>query len=228
MPAPIKEEELEKLRDEIIQQTTERGFHNITDITNTCVDNFKRAVLEEVEQWRVRFLEQQGVTATKRQRPVDLYDEDRTKKHKHNASFDDDAEDDEDEEQPSKNIGAWKCLFFEHDPNRYPQCGQRRYKRVSELRRHIKTHTLPHYCSACGYRTAEERRLGGHKCEESNRKRYEPVTEEDKQKHEQLAKMGVKVGQMKMILFGTVDGVDQMGGAGSHGMLFPQLEIFGV
>ena len=112
-----------------------------------------------------------------------------------------DAEDDDDDESGKKN-GGWQCLYYENDPRSYAQCGEKRYKRVSELRRHIKTHTLPHHCEKCGYRTAEERRLQSHKCEEANRKRYAPVTEEDRHKHEQLARMAVKVGQMKVILFG--------------------------
>ncbi|KAF8542022.1 hypothetical protein BDD12DRAFT_979285 [Trichophaea hybrida] len=90
----------------------------------------------------------------------------------------------------------------------------KRYKRASELRRHVKTHTLPHCCNKCGYRTAEERRLQNHKCELKNRKKYSPVTEEDRIKHEQLARLGIKVGHMRTILFGkksdaeSVDGDD--------------------
>ncbi|KAI5858647.1 hypothetical protein BZA05DRAFT_469913 [Tricharina praecox] len=108
--------------------------------------------------------------------------------------------DDEDDEVNAR--GSWRCLYYENDPDSNFHCKGKRYKRVSELRRHIKTHTLPHYCKDCGYRTAEERRLQNHKCEPGNKKRYSPVTEEDRLKHEQLARMGIKVGQMRLILFG--------------------------
>jgi len=108
--------------------------------------------------------------------------------------------DDEDDEVNAK--GSWRCLYYENDRESNYHCKGKRYKRVSELRRHIKTHTLPHYCKVCGYRTAEERRLQNHKCELGNKKRYPPVTEEDQLKHEQLARMGIKVGQMRQILFG--------------------------
>jgi len=104
--------------------------------------------------------------------------------------------------------GTWRCLYYEEDPETHFHCKDKRYKRVSELRRHIKTHTLPHYCNKCGYRTAEERRLQNHKCEPGNRKKFSPVTEEDRLKHEQLARLGIKVGHMRTILFGSKSGVD--------------------
>ena len=127
----------------------------------------------------------------------DLFAELTPKKRPHRLN----EEEEEDGESGKPNQG-WLCLYYEHNPRLYPQCRDRKYKRVSELRRHIKTHTLPHHCEKCGYRTAEERRLHSHKCEKANSKRYQPVTAEDKLKHEQLARMAVKVGQMKVILFG--------------------------
>lgn len=118
---------------------------------------------------------------------------------------------DEDDEVNAK--GSWRCLFYEEQPDANLHCKDKRYKRVSELRRHIKTHTLPHHCEKCGYRTAEERRLQNHKCDPGNRKKYSPVTEQEKRKHEQLARMGIKVGQMRMILFGKEDDTDEHGTA---------------
>ncbi|TGZ79407.1 hypothetical protein EX30DRAFT_373158 [Ascodesmis nigricans] len=174
----------------------------VVDITNRCVRDFKRSVLEEIDSWRATLFSELKVEAPKRERPGELHEGGRAKKHKVNGSVDYDDEEEEDGEFVNSKNPGWQCLFFEHDPRAHPQCGQRRYKRVSELRRHIKTHTLPHHCETCGYRTAEERRLGSHKCDDGNKKKYQPVTAEDKVKHERLAKMGVKVGEMRLILFG--------------------------
>lgn len=183
----------------------------VVDITNRCVRDFKRSVLEEIDSWRATLFSELKVEAPKRERPGELHEGGRAKKHKVNGSVDYDDEEEEDGEFVNSKNPGWQCLFFEHDPRAHPQCGQRRYKRVSELRRHIKTHTLPHHCETCGYRTAEERRLGSHKCDDGNKKKYQPVTAEDKVKHERLAKMGVKVGEMRLILFGDA--------ANGHGRL---------
>lgn len=151
----------------------------------------------------------QGFDASNKRRAhvIDIYDDDspnsqssppesKRAKHDRHDSGPDSAEDE-------VNVkGSWRCLFYEDDPDTHFHCKEKRYKRVSELRRHIKTHTLPHYCAKCGYRTAEERRLINHKCEPNNMRRYSPVTEEDRLKHEQLARMGIKVGEMRRILFG--------------------------
>jgi hypothetical protein len=117
----------------------------------------------------------------------------------------------EDDEVNAK--GTWRCLYYEEQPEAHLHCKDKRYKRVSELRRHIKTHTLPHHCEKCGYRTAEERRLQNHRCDPGNWKKYPPVTEDERYKHEQLARMGIKVGQMRMILFDKKSDADENGAA---------------
>jgi len=108
--------------------------------------------------------------------------------------------------------GPWKCLYYEEAPEVHFHCKDKRYKHVSELRRHINTHTIPHCCSKCGYRTSEERQLQNHKCEPGNRKKYSPITEEDRLKHEQLASLGIKIGQMRMILFGKKSDAESVNG----------------
>jgi hypothetical protein len=176
---------------------------------------FQEHVLTEIHRRKTEFLILQGLPATKKRGPDDYdhlsssHSSPEAKKAKTDRP-DSEAHSPEDEVNMK---GSWKCLYYEEDPETHYHCKDKRYKRVSELRRHIKTHTLPHYCKICGYRTAEERRLQNHKCEPSNRKKYTPVTEEDRVKHEQLARMGIKVGQMRKILFGEKDGAESAGGS---------------
>jgi hypothetical protein len=85
----------------------------------------------------------------------------------------------EEEEVNARGIWIYRCPYYEEQPEQYVHCKDQRYKRVSELRLHIKTHTLPHHCQKCGYRTAEERRLHNHKCDLANLEKYAPVTEEE-------------------------------------------------
>lgn len=178
-------------------------------IFNEEYESFLIQAEQEMESWRDTFMERWGLHEQPAQNGLSAA----VQSHKKKRTSDE--IDDDEEEEGAKGSPGWRCLFYEHDPKGNPQCGQRRYKRVSELRRHIKTHTLPHHCPQCGYRTAEERRLQNHKCEEGNRRRYSPVTEEDKKKHAELARMGIKVGQMKLILFGTTEGTKET--EGMHG-----------
>ncbi|KAI5783685.1 hypothetical protein EDC01DRAFT_217235 [Geopyxis carbonaria] len=177
-------------------------MHNVRAVVDNQLQIFRQEVMEELNTWRAEFLSAVG-QPLKRPPDDDLIYYSGSPEGKKIKS--DQEDDDEEEEGGVKNTGGWRCLYYEEDPRTYAQCGEKRYKRVSELRRHIKTHTLPHHCQKCGYRTAEERRLTTHKCEDANKKRYSPVTPEDRKKHEQLARMGIKVGQMKVILFGSAE-----------------------
>lgn len=184
----------------ILMRTRQSSMEHLNAIFNEEYENFWVQMELEMDSWRDTFME----TWDLHEQPTAQQGNGLQGNKKKRTN--DEVEDDDEEEAGGKGAPGWKCLFYEHDPKGNPQCGQRRYKRVSELRRHIKTHTLPHHCATCGYRTAEERRLQNHKCEEGNRRRYSPVTEEDKKKHAELARMGIKVGQMKLILFGTTEG----------------------
>lgn len=196
------------LETRILMRARESSLANLSAIFNEEYDNFWATMEDEINAWRQQFLETWQISEEVPSGQENGFGGgNETKRRKR-----DEVEDDEEEEGTGKGSPGWKCLFYEHDPKGNPQCGQRRYKRVSELRRHIKTHTLPHHCGICGYRTAEERRLQNHKCEEGNRRRYSPVTEEDKKKHAELARMGIKVGQMKLILFGTTEGTKETEG----------------
>ena len=181
-------------------------------IVESNFDYLQDQVLVEIRRLRIEFLNSQGLPIPHKRRNENDDDEnDDSKKIK--------KADSEDVGSPEEEVnvkGSWRCLYYEEDPDSNFHCKDKRYKRVSELRRHIKTHTLPHYCEKCGYRTAEERRLQNHKCEVGNRKKYSPVSEEERLKHEQLARMGIKVGQMRNILFGKKGDGDDANGVDTY------------
>ncbi|KAI5817282.1 hypothetical protein BZA77DRAFT_38705 [Pyronema omphalodes] len=197
-----------------VQSNPDQGPFAKQTTIETYFDSFKDDLLKELRKLKEGFYMQCGVQVPTNKRRND--DEDPLSSHENSPDnkktrVDDDCESG-DEEAPASSQGRWRCLYYEEDPEQYFHCKEKNYKRVSELRRHIKTHTLPHYCEKCGYRTAEERRLQSHKCEPANRKKYSPVTEEDRIKHEQLARMGIKVGQMRTILFGKKSDAESING----------------
>ena len=181
-------------------------------IIDARFDWYQNEVIEEIALLKIDCLQSQGLPVLSNKRRPD--DDDHLSPSLHHSPDVKktrlDPDDEPDDEVNAK--GTWRCLYFEEDPETYYHCKDKSYKRVSELRRHIKTHTLPHCCSDCGYRTAEERRLLNHKCDPSNRKKYSPVTEEDRLKHEQLARMGIKVGHMRTILFGKKSDGESLNG----------------
>lgn len=195
----------------IVHISTIHGLEEKCSTLNQHFGYFQQQALDEIHRLKIETLLSQGLPTGKRR--SDDTDGDYssgsspdTKKVKNERV--DSCEADSPEEEVNVK-GSWRCLYYEEDPETHFHCKEKRYKRVSELRRHIKTHTLPHYCAECGYRTAEERRLQNHKCEPGNRKKYSPVSEEDRLKHEQLARMGIKVGHMRMILFGKKGEADE-------------------
>ncbi|CCX07994.1 Protein of unknown function [Pyronema omphalodes CBS 100304] len=197
-----------------VQSNPDQGHHAKQTTIETHFDSFKDDLIKELRKLKEGFYMQYGVQVPTNKRRND--DEDPLSSHQNSPDnkkirVDEDCESG-DEEAPASPQGRWRCLYYEEDPEQYFHCKEKNYKRVSELRRHIKTHTLPHYCDKCGYRTAEERRLQSHKCESANRKKYPPVTEEDRMKHEQLARMGIKVGQMRTILFGKKSDAESING----------------
>ena len=183
-------------------------------IIDNRFDWYQSKVIEEIHRLKVECLQSQGLPVlTNKRRPDE--DDDVPPDPLHPSPGTKKLRLDADDESPDDEVnakGTWRCLYYEEDPETHFHCKDKRYKRVSELRRHIKTHTLPHYCERCGYRTAEERRLLNHKCDPSNRKKYSPVTEDDRQKHEQLARMGIKVGHMRTILFGKKSDGESLNG----------------
>jgi len=190
---PVFQQFLDRINAGLQRSTQEEEKRAVIDAS---FEHFEDEVHNEIRRLKAEIFTSHGLRPSPNKRPPDdgpssIYSSPDAKRPR---------ADDEDDEVNAK--GCWRCLYYENDPSSNFHCKGKRYKRVSELRRHIKTHTLPHYCKDCGYRTAEERRLQSHKCEPGNRKRYSPVTEEDRLKHEQLARMGIKVGQMRLILFG--------------------------
>jgi hypothetical protein len=167
-------------------------------------ETLEKNVLDEIQRLRKDFFARRGLQPSVYKRPHESDDDGSPDVKRPRPG--------EEEEDEVNAKGTWRCLYYEEQPEQHVHCKDKRYKRVSELRRHIKTHTLPHHCQKCGYRTAEERRLQNHKCDPANLKKYTPVTEEERLKHEQLARMGIKVGQMRMILFGKNSDADENGG----------------
>jgi len=188
-------------------------FEDRRDIIDQRFDSFRYDVLEEIRLLKNSFLQSQGLPPSTNKRRSD--DEDPSSSLHSSPDAKKSKTDMEEGDSPEDEVntkGTWRCLYYEEDPETHFHCKDKRYKRVSELRRHVKTHTLPHCCNKCGYRTAEERRLQNHKCEPGNRKKYSPVTEEDRQKHEQLARLGIKVGHMRTILFGKKADAESVNG----------------
>ncbi|KAF8535016.1 hypothetical protein BDD12DRAFT_367293 [Trichophaea hybrida] len=183
------------------------------NIIDQRFDSFQYEVTEEIKMLKNTFLHSQGLPPSTNKRRTD--DEDPSSSLHSSPDAKKSRTDVEEGDSPEDEVntkGAWRCLYYEEDPETHFHCKDKRYKRVSELRRHVKTHTLPHCCNKCGYRTAEERRLQNHKCEPGNRKKYSPVTEEDRIKHEQLARLGIKVGHMRTILFGKKSDAESVNG----------------